>query len=462
MRDVDAIVIGSGQGGVPLAATLAAGGKAVVLFEKGRLGGTCVNTGCTPSKAFLAAAHGVGRARRAQALGLRGDVALDFPAAMARVRRLIDEWNTGVRQRLERAGVEVVAAEASFVEPRVVTGGEVTVRAPLVVIDTGGSAVTPPIPGLRDVPFLDNASFFEQRALPPRFAVIGGGYIGLELGQGMARAGSAVTIVHQAARVLNSEEPDVGTAVLDSLHQDGIDVRLDARTTKVARDGATIVLTLAEGAPVVCDALLVAVGRAPQTASLHLERAGIATDERGFVVVDDYLETACRGVFAIGDCAGQPAFTHVSWEDHRRILATLNGHKRRRDDRVLANTTFTEPQVARCGLTLDQARAAGLRASAVTLPLADVARAIEWNEERGFFRLVVNDDDDRVIGATFVGYEAGELIHVIVTLIDAHARWQQLADAMHVHPTYAEGLPTLARMVPEQRAAAAKAAVSGD
>jgi dihydrolipoamide dehydrogenase len=462
MRDVDAIVIGSGQGGVPLAVALAGEGKRVVLFERGRLGGTCVNSGCTPSKAFLAAAHNVGRARRAHTIGLRGDVTLDFAFAMDRVRGIIEEWSSGVRARLDKAGVEIVAAEASFVEPRVVRGGETTVRAPVVLIDTGAAAIVPSIPGLRDVPYLDNVSFFTQRTLPRRFAVIGGGYIGLELGQGMARAGSAVTIVHNADRVLNGEEPDASAALTDSLREDGIDLRLHATVTAVTQRDGAIVVSLADGTTVEADALLVATGRAPQTAALQLERAGIATTARGFVAVDDYLETACPGVYALGDVAGQPAFTHVAWEDYRRILATLGGTKRRRDDRVLAYTTFTEPQVARCGMTLDQAHAAGLRATAVTLPMASVARAIEWNEERGFFRLVVSDDDDRVLGATFVGYEAGELIHVIVTIIDAGATWQQLAAAMHVHPTYAEGLPTLARLVPEQRAAAAKAVSPGD
>jgi dihydrolipoamide dehydrogenase len=462
MRDVDAIVIGSGQGGVPLAATLAGEGKRVVLFERGQLGGTCVNSGCTPSKAFLAAAHSAGRARRASALGLHGAVTLDFPAVMDRVRGIIESWNAGVRDRLARAGVEVIAAEASFVDARVVSGDDVTVRAPFVLIDTGALAVIPPIPGLRDGPYLDNVSFFQQRTLPARLAVIGAGYIGLELGQGMARAGSAVTVIHNLDRVLNGEETDASDALYASLREDGIEVRFNARIERVERRGATATLVLADGARIDADAILVATGRAPQTPALHLERAGIGVDARGFVVVDEYLETACPGVYALGDAAGQPAFTHVSWEDHRRILATLGGTKRRRDDRVLAYTTFTEPQVARCGMTIEQAHAAGLRATAVTLPLSSVARAIEWNEENGFYRLVVSDDDDRVLGATFVGYEAGELIHVIVTLIDAGATWQQLAAAMHVHPTYAEGLPTLARLVPEQRAAAAKSATPGD
>ena len=395
-------------------------------------------------------------------MGLRGDVSLDFGIAMERTRAMIAEWNAGVRTRLDRAGVKVVAAQASFVEPRVVTGGDITVRAPLVIIDTGGSAGVPPIAGLAAVQYLDNVSFFAQRTLPRRFVVIGGGYIGLELGQGMARAGSAVTIVHRAGRILATEEPDASAALLDALHEDGIDVRLDAHVASVAQHETTIAVTLADGTSIPGDALLVAAGRVPQTAALHLDRAGIATNERGFIAVDDYLETACPGVYAIGDVAGQPPFTHVSWEDYRRVIATLAGHKRKRDDRVLAYTTFTEPQVARCGMTLDQARTAGRRAHAVTMPMADVARAIEWNEERGFFRIVVDDDDDRILGATFVGYEAGELIHVVITLIDANATWQQLAAAMHVHPTYAEGLPTLARLIPEERAADAKVTVPGD
>lgn len=332
IREVDAIVIGSGQGGVPVAVELAGEGRRVVLFERGALGGTCINAGCTPSKSFLAAAHSAGRARRAQALGVRADVIVDFPVVMDRVREIIATWSAGVGKRLADAGVEVIAEEASFAGERTVTGGDVTVRAPIIVIDTGGTAAVPPVEGLAAAGYYDNVSFFTQRTLPRRFGVLGGGYIGLELGQGMARCGSEVHVIHPHNRVLESEEPDASAALTESLHEDGMRLHLGARASATRRDGDEIVITLQDDSTVTCDALLVATGRRPNTAALHCERSGIALDPRGFVKVDRALRTTSPGVFALGDVAGQPAFTHVSWEDHRRILSTIRGQERSRDD----------------------------------------------------------------------------------------------------------------------------------
>jgi dihydrolipoamide dehydrogenase len=448
-RDVDVIVIGSGQGGVPLATTLAQEGRRVVLFERGKLGGTCVNAGCTPSKVFLAAAHHAGRSRRAQALGLRGRAQVDFPVVMERVREIVSSWRSGVEARLMKAGVEIVAAQASFSGKRTLEGGGHCVRAPLVIIDTGGSAFIPAVQGLSEIQYLDNTTFFSQTSLPRSFIVIGGGYIGLELGQGMSRSGSEVHIIHPHDRVLDAEEADASSALEAALRDDGLRLHLGVRPLRAQKRNGRTVITLVDGSEVIGDAVLVATGRRPNASALHCERAGIALDDHGYIAVDEELRTSAEGVFAIGDVARQPAFTHVSWEDHRRVLDTLRGDLRRRDDRVLAYATFTEPQIARAGLTIDQARAAGHDAIAVTLPLSSVARAVEWNEECGFYRMVVDRRDDRILGATLVGYEAAELVHVFIAHIGRGSTWRDLADAMHIHPTFAEGLPSLARLVPE-------------
>ncbi len=445
--DADLVVIGSGQGGVPLAEAFARRGKRVVLFERGRLGGTCINTGCTPSKAFLAAAHNAGRARAAAALGVHAEVRVDGRAVFERVRAIRSAWSAGTGTRLTTAGVEVVAAQAAFAGERIVQGGGRTVRGAVVAIDTGGRAAVPPIPGLAGTPYLTNETFFDLAELPKHLLVIGGGYIGLELGQGARRLGSDVTLLHVGDRVLEREEPDVSAALQEALVEDGMHLMLEASIASVEFGAGTFSVALSDGRRIEGDALLVATGRAPNTAELNLASAGIATTPAGYLQVDDYLRTACDGVFGIGDVAGQPAFTHVSWEDHRRILSTLAGTPRRRDDRVLSYTTFTEPQAARTGLTIDQAREQGLRARAVTLPLSSVARAVEWNVERGFFRLVVDEGTDAILGATFVGYEAGELIHVIAAHMEAGASWRVLERSMYVHPTLAEGLPTLARLL---------------
>jgi pyruvate/2-oxoglutarate dehydrogenase complex dihydrolipoamide dehydrogenase (E3) component len=446
VKSADAIVIGSGQGGVPLAAELAQRGKRVVLFERGELGGSCINYGCTPSKAFLAAAHAAGRARRARSLGVRASVELDFSAAMERARGIVRSFREGTARRLEQHGVEVVHAEASFAGERVVRGGGVEITAPLVVINTGTSAQIPKIAGLDQTPYLTNVSFFDQTELPQQMLVIGGGYIGLELGQGMARAGSRVHVVHLGDRALNTEEREVSEVLQESLATDGVTFHLDARTQSVSYAGGTFTLTLPGAARLEGDALLVAAGRTPNTAALHAQASGIELDERGFVAVDRQFRTSCTGVYAIGDAAGQPAFTHVSWEDYRRLLDILDGGTRTRDDRPLGYAVYTEPQVGRVGLTFEQACARGIAARAETIALKDVARAIEWGEERGFYRLVVDTATEKIVGATLVGYECAELVHVIVAHVMCGSTWHRLDESVHIHPTYAEALPSLARM----------------
>jgi pyruvate/2-oxoglutarate dehydrogenase complex dihydrolipoamide dehydrogenase (E3) component len=443
----DAIVIGSGQGGVPLAVDLAKERKRVVLFERGRLGGSCINYGCTPSKAFLAAAHGAGRARLSEKLGVHANVTVDFGAVMRRVRSIRDDFTAGVEKRVHDAGVELVRAQAAFSDPHTVTGGVVALSAPVIVINTGTTATVPAIPGLAGTPYLTNANFFDLTEMPERFLVLGGGYIGLELGQGMARCGARVDIIDANTRVLSREEPDASAELQKGLAQDGVNLHLGRRSVGVAHDGRTFSLTLDNGDRLQGDALLVAVGRTPNTGALGCPAGGVIVDKRGYVAIDEKFHTSADGVFAIGDVAGQPAFTHVSWEDYRRLKAILRGETRTRDDRVLAYSTFTEPQVARAGMTLDEAKKHGLRARAVTLPMSAIARAVEWGHDLGFYRLVVDDDTEKMLGATFVGYEAGELIHVIVAHMEAESTWRLLDRSVHIHPTYGEALPSLARLL---------------
>jgi pyruvate/2-oxoglutarate dehydrogenase complex dihydrolipoamide dehydrogenase (E3) component len=446
LEHVDAIVIGSGQGGVPLAADMAGAGKKVVLFERGRLGGSCINYGCTPSKTFLAGAHTAGRARIGKKLGVRGGATVDFGALMERVRSVRDSFTAGVESRLACAGVRVERAEAAFTGQRVVTGGGASFEAPVVIIDTGTSALVPPIPGLADSPYLTNATFFDQRRRPATMLVLGGGYIGLELGQGMARCGTGVDVIDSNQRVLSREEEDASAALTDGLVADGLRLHLGRKALEI-RYGRAYEVRLDDGTTLRANALLVATGRRPNTAALACAQSGIALDERGYVKIDDRFSTSCPGVYAIGDVAGQPAFTHVSWEDYRRVKAILAGEPRTRDDRTLAYATYTEPQVARVGMTLDEAREKGINARAVTMPITEIARAIEWGQEYGFFRLVIDDVSAKILGATMVGYETAELVHVILAHIEAGSTWHVLDRSVHIHPTYAEGLPALARLL---------------
>jgi pyruvate/2-oxoglutarate dehydrogenase complex dihydrolipoamide dehydrogenase (E3) component len=447
IETVDAIVIGSGQGGVPLAVDLAKAGKSVVLFERDAIGGSCVNYGCTPSKAFLAAAHGAGRARQAQQLGIHAAITVDFPAVMERVRGIRHDFNHGVKQRLTDAGVKVVCAEATFTGDRTVSGGGVTVQAPLIVINTGTSSTLPDLPGLADTPYLTNRNFFDLQQLPSRLLVVGGGYIALELGQGMAQLGSKTELIVRGDRVIDREDADVSDVMVEALKRDGIGVHFQTKVERVAYANGVFTLTLDRGKSLDGEALLVAIGRTPNTQALNVAATGVELDDRGYVKIDDRFETTRAGIYAIGDVANQPAFTHVSWEDYRRLTAILHGEQRTRHDRVLGYAVYTEPQVGRVGMTLSQAQEQGIPAREVTLPASKMARAIEWGHDLGFYRLVVNTDTDAILGATLVGYETAEVVHVILALMEAGATWRVLERSVHIHPTYGEALPSLARLL---------------
>lgn len=446
-EQADVIVVGSGQGGVPFAAEMVQEGKKVVLFERGALGGSCVNYGCTPSKAFLASAHAAGRARLAGGLGVHAEVRVDFGAVMRRVGRIRSEWSAGVERRLERAGVRVIRAMASLSGPKRVRGGGLEVEAPLIVLNTGTAPAIPDIPGLAATPYLTNQNFFDQTELPRRLLVLGGGYIGLELGQGMRRLGAEVHILEPGDRLMSREEPEVGEALREAFRAEGIRVHLGLRAERVEHGPGGFVLHLSDGSRLEGEALLVATGRRPNTEALGAEAVGLELDEKGYIRVDDQFRTSLEGVYAMGDVAGQPQFTHVSWEDYRRLKAILRGEPRTRDDRVLGYAAFTDPQLGRVGMTLEQAREKGLQAKAVTLPLSKVARSVELGQERGFFRLVVEEESEKILGATFVGYEAGELVQVILAHMEAGSTWRVLERSVHIHPTLGEGLPSLARLL---------------
>ncbi|MEH2467609.1 dihydrolipoyl dehydrogenase family protein [Nostoc sp.] len=447
METADVILIGSGQGGIPLAADFASSGRKVVLFERDALGGSCINYGCTPSKAFLAAAHAAGRARQAKKLGIHIEVEVDFPAVMERVRGIRNSFNQGIHKRLDNAGVKIVCAEASFVGERTVKGGDVTVQAPLVIVNTGTSSLIPDIPGLAGTPYLTNRNFFDLKALPPRLLVIGAGYIGLELGQGLARLGSQTHLIVRGDRVLDREEADVSKVLAEALKQDGIGLHFEVNVNHVAHENDVFSLTLSSGEQFQAEALLVVIGRKPNTGALNAAKSGIELDEQGFIKINDQFHTTCSGVYAIGDAAKQPAFTHVSWEDYRRLKAILCGENRTRSDRVLGYAIYTEPQVGRVGMTLEQAHKQGINARAVTLPMSQIARAIEWGHDLGFYRIVIDSDTDKILGATLVGYETAEVVHVFLDLMEAGATWQLLERSVHIHPTYGEALPSLARLL---------------
>lgn len=444
----DVIVIGSGQAGVPLAARLAETGRSVVLAERSHLGGTCVNYGCTPTKTMIASARAAHVARTAGALGVDvASVRVDLAAVVDRKDAMVEAWREGVARRLERAGdrLDMVRGHARFTGPRTVRIGADDYTAETVIVNTGARPVVPEIDGLDSVDWLDNAGLMEIRDLPSRLLVIGGGYIGCELGQAFRRFGSDVTIVDHNESLLDREEAELSQALEGVFREEGIALKLGTGVARVApADAGGVRLTLENGDHVTGSHLLVATGRRPNTDDLGVEAAGLELDERGAIVTDDRYQTGAEGIYAVGDVMGGPQFTHAAWDDHRILFDLLNGDDRRtRIDRIIPYAVFTDPQLARVGLSEREAVERGVAHECATLPFDRVARARETGREAGVMKVLIDPENERVLGASILGAEAAELIHVFVAVMSARASARALVDAEMVHPAFAEGLQTL-------------------
>jgi pyruvate/2-oxoglutarate dehydrogenase complex dihydrolipoamide dehydrogenase (E3) component len=445
--ELDVIVIGSGQAGVPLATRLAGAGRRVLLAERGELGGTCVNTGCTPTKTLVASARAAHVARTAHRLGVRaGAVEVDLPAVVARKDALVRTWQEGVARRIAAAGpgLRLVRAHARLVGDRAVEVGGERHRAAAVILNVGARPAEPPIPGLRGVPWLDNRRLMQLRALPAHLVVLGGGYVGCELAQAYRRFGAAVTIVEPGPHLLGHEDVEASEALEGVFRQEGLALHLGARAEEVSAAAQGISVRLSSGAVVEGSHLLVATGRRPNTDDLGCEAGGVALDERGFVRVDDRYGTSAPGVYAVGDCTGGPQFTHAAWDDHRLLFDVLAGKPGRgRGDRLIPYAAYTDPQVAGVGLTEREAKARGIRHVVASLPFGRVARAVETDERAGLLRVLLDPAAERILGASIVGAEAGELIHVFAALMQAGAPARTIVEMEVVHPSFAEGLQSV-------------------
>ena len=454
----DAVVIGAGQGGGPLAAALAESGRDTLLVEREHVGGTCVNDGCTPTKTMVASARVAHLARRAGDYGVRGGgaVTVDLARVRERKRRIVESFREGSRSSLVATeGLELRGATARFVGPRTLDllapdGSLERVEAGEVFLNVGARPRMPELSGLPEVPFLTSTSIMELAEVPEGLLVLGGGYVGVEFAQMFRRFGSEVTVVQRASALLPREDRDVSDAVREIFTEDGIDVILDVEATSVRRRGDALLLSLASGGPAGGTAelggshLLVAVGRAPNTEGLGLETAGVATDERGHIRVNDRLETTADNVWALGDVKGGPAFTHVSYDDFRVLRANLlEGGDRSIADRIVPYTVFTDPQLGRVGLTEREAREAGRRVRVAKLPMDRVARALETDETRGFMKAVVDADDGTILGAAVLGAEGGETMSVLEMAMLGGIGWERVRDATLAHPTFAESLNNL-------------------
>lgn len=445
----DAIVIGAGQAGVPLASALARSGKRTALIEREHVGGTCINEGCTPTKTMVASARVAYLARRAADYGVStGPVAVDMARVRERKRAIVKSFRAGSLRRVDSvAGLELICAEARFTGPRTVAVDGRVLEAELVFINTGGRPATPEVEGLDRVSSLDSTSIMELDHVPEHLVVLGGGYIGLEFGQMFRRFGSRVTVVQRDPQLLPQEDADVAEAVLGILREDGVEVLLQAEASRAEGVDGAVRLTVRtpEGQRTVEGThILRAAGRVPNTDRLDLPAAGITTDAKGFITVSPRLETSAPGVYALGDVKGGPAFTHISYDDFRVIRTNLlQGGRACVTDRLLPYTVFIDPQLGRIGLSEKDARRKGRAYRVVRIPMSHVARALELDESRGFMKALVAPDTGEILGAAVLGIEGGELMAVLQLAMMGRVPYDRLRDAIFAHPTLAESLNIL-------------------
>lgn len=441
----DAIVIGSGQGGNPLAYGLADHGWKVALIERKNLGGTCINTGCTPTKTMVASAQVAHYARHAARWGVcTGEVQVDLAAVVARKDKVVESFRSGLERRVkDRPNLRLFRAHARFLDAHRLKAGEDVIEGERIFVDTGARPAIPPITGLDESGYLTNATLMELRELPEHLLVIGGGYVGLEFGQMFRRFGAQVTVIHRNEALLAREDRDVAAELQKALEAERIRFRLNAEPERVERNAAGITAYVRgpQGEESITGShLLVAAGRRPNTDDLGLDRAGIATDARGFIRVNNRLETSAPGVWALGDVKGGPAFTHISYNDYQIIYGNLiEGKALSIENRYVPYSVFTDPQLGRVGLTEREARATGRRLKIGTYPMASVARAIERDETAGLMKIVVDAETDQILGAAILGSEGGELVQTLGAMMLAGAPYTVLKGAVYIHPTLAEG-----------------------
>jgi pyruvate/2-oxoglutarate dehydrogenase complex dihydrolipoamide dehydrogenase (E3) component len=449
-RQFDAIIIGTGQAGPPLAARFADAGMAVAIIERHKFGGTCVNTGCIPTKTLIASAYAAHVARRGAEYGFAGndDVRVDMNRVKARKDEVAGRSNRGVEESLrELKHCTVIQGHARFQSSRTVVVNDEVLHADKIFINVGGRASVPAIPGIHDVPFLTNSSMMDIDFLPEHLVIVGGSYVGLEFGQMYRRFGSEVTIVEMGPRLIGREDEDVSQAVREILEMEGMRIRTNAKCISLAKRDSRIAVGMVcdESPPEVLGThVLLAVGRIPNTNDLCLNQAGVATDQRGYIIVDDRLQTNVPGIWALGDCNGRGAFTHTSYNDYEIVADNLlNAGDRRVSDRIQAYALFTDPPLGRCGMTDAEIRKSGRAALTAKYPMSKVGRAVEKGETQGFIKISVDAETKQILGAAILGTGGDEVVHVLLDVMYAKAPYTVVQRAMHIHPTVAEFLPTI-------------------
>ena len=450
MIHVDAIIIGTGQAGPPLAARIAAAGKTVAVIERHLFGGTCVNTGCMPTKTLVASAYAAHLARRGADFGVVFDKAprIDMARVKARADTVVANARGGVEKWLRGLnGCTVIHGQARFEGPDRVRVGDDLLVAPQIFINVGGRAFVPPIPGIEQVSYLTNTSMLALDRVPEHLVVVGGSYVGLEFAQMYHRFGAEVTVVEKGPRLAPKEDEDISEAIREILVKEGITIRTSAECITVAphERGVSVGVTCAQGEPRVAGShVLLAVGRQPNTGDLGLDKAGVALDARGYIQVDDSLATNVSGIWALGDCNGRGAFTHTAYNDYEIVAANLlDGEHRRVSERVTGYALYIDPPLGRVGMTEKEARASGRKLLLGQRPMTKVGRAIEKGETQGLMKIAVDADTRKILGAAIFGTGGDEAIHGILDIINADVSYDRLARAVPIHPTVSELIPTL-------------------
>ena len=450
MIHVDAIIIGTGQAGPPLAARIAAAGKTVAVIERHLFGGTCVNTGCMPTKTLVASAYAAHLARRGADFGVVFDKAprIDMARVKARADTVVANARGGVEKWLRGLnGCTVIHGQARFEGPDRVRVGDDLIVAPQIFINVGGRAFVPPFPGIEQVSYLTNTSMLALDRVPEHLVVVGGSYVGLEFAQMYHRFGAEVTVVEKGPRLAPKEDEDISEAIREILVKEGITIRTSAECITVAphERGVSVGVTCAQGEPRVAGShVLLAVGRQPNTGDLGLDKAGVAMDARGYIQVDDSLATNVSGIWALGDCNGRGAFTHTAYNDYEIVAANLlDGEHRRVSERVTGYALYIDPPLGRVGMTEKEARASGRKLLLGQRPMTKVGRAIEKGETQGLMKIAVDADTRKILGAAIFGTGGDEAIHGILDIINADVSYDRLARAVPIHPTVSELIPTL-------------------
>ena len=449
-HEFDAIVIGTGQAGPPLAVRMAAAGQRVAIIERARFGGTCINTGCVPTKTLVASAYAAHLTHRGSEFGVQvaGPICVDMKRVNARKDEITQKSRSGLESWLRSTPkCTVYQGHARFESPNQVRVGEDLLSASRIFINVGTRAAIPPLPGVATTPYLTNSTLLDVDVLPRHLVIVGGGYVGVEFGQIFRRFGSEVTIVEKGSRLIAHEDEDVSSEVQAILEREGIQMRLNAECIELASHGEEIGVRVdcTEGAAQVSGShLLLAMGRTPNTADLGLEKAGIDRDARGYIAVDEQLRTDVTGIWALGDCNGRGGFTHTSYNDFEIVAANLLEHGARSvADRIRAYNLYTDPPLGRCGMTEREARASGRRVLIGRRPMTRVGRAVEKGESQGFMKVLVDADSKEFLGASILGTGGDEVIHCVLDMMYAHAPYTVMQRAVHIHPTVSELIPTM-------------------